>query len=299
MVHGPVYRRCGCRDQGSRAAGAEYHARFSGIRQNGGMGDAVLYDGWCGEPVAWARIGQPVIGHEWTERGQVSVTEWLTPTEAIRKYGPVTEVQVGRNGGFRSVTYGAKKFLSRCVDPRGTGVYDSSVVVVDDPARANYECPVCGAAPGEQCVSTGKKQPCATHGKRSQGRSRWQIEKAEEEARKAREEAEAAEQWQRDMATPPVIGAVLDIKRWTMPAAPPWDPWVTERAAVERTYANRTVQVMTEAGERETVARNEYTGDWLVLCGQPTSARLPCRNGRDCRTKHKTGLQLREDAPWI
>jgi hypothetical protein len=39
-------------------------------------------------------------------------------------------------------------------------------------------------------VNTGKKQPCATHGKRSLGRSRWQIEKAEEEAWKAREEAE-------------------------------------------------------------------------------------------------------------
>lgn len=74
---------------------------------------------------------------------------------------------------------------------------------------------------------------------------------------------------------------------------------MTVRAAVERTYANRTVQVKTEAGKPGIVARNEYTGDWLVICGQPTSARLPCRNGRDCRTKHKTGLQLREDAPWI
>jgi hypothetical protein len=30
-------------------------------------------------------------------------------------------------------------------------------------------------------------------------------------ARKAREEAEAAEQWQRDMATPPTLGVVLEV----------------------------------------------------------------------------------------
>lgn len=43
-----------------------------------------------------------------------------------------------------------------------------TVVVVHDPTRDNYECPVCQAAPGEQCVNK-KKQPCGTHNKRSQG----------------------------------------------------------------------------------------------------------------------------------
>lgn len=28
-----------------------------------------------------------------------------------RKYGPITDVVLGRNGGFKSVTYGDKKFV--------------------------------------------------------------------------------------------------------------------------------------------------------------------------------------------
>ena len=77
------------------------------------MSCAVLFDGWCGEAIAWARVGEPVIGYEWTERGQVALTERLTPAEAVRKYGSITEVVLGRNGGFESVTYGATKFISR------------------------------------------------------------------------------------------------------------------------------------------------------------------------------------------
>lgn len=176
------------------------------------MSGEVLYDGWCGEPIAWARVGEPVIGLEWTEHGRLAVTGWLSPAEAVRKYGPITEVVLGRNGGFKSVTYGGKKFVAKCVDPRGSGLYDDSVVVVDDPARAHYECPVCGVAPGEQCVNK-KKQPCGTHGKRSQGRSRWDIERAEAAAAKELEEVQAAEQWRRKMATPPAVGDVLEVER--------------------------------------------------------------------------------------
>ncbi len=120
---------------------------------------------------------------------------------------------LGRNGGFKSVTYGATKFISRFADPRDTGLYDDAVVVVDDPARENYECPDCGAAPGAQCVNK-KGQSCATHRKRSSGRSRWEIERTQEAERVAHEEARAAEQWKRDMATPPAVGANIEIKRW-------------------------------------------------------------------------------------
>jgi hypothetical protein len=266
------------------------------------MSGEVLFDGWCGEPIAWARVGEPVIGHEWTEHGQVAVTERLTPAEAVRRYGPIAEVVLGRNGGFESVTYDAKKFVSRFVDPRGTGLYDDSVVVVHDPAKENYECPVCGAAPGEQCLNK-KQQPCATHNKREQGRSRWEIEQAEAAARKAHEEAEAAEQWQRDMATPPATGAVLEIERWKLAQTAALDPWVPDvpgRVTVEHSYANRTVRATAENGEQVFLARNEYTGDWHVICGQPTSMRLPCRGGvgMQCRTQHKAGLHLREDKPW-
>lgn len=267
------------------------------------MSGAVLFDGWCGEPVAWARVGEPVIGHEWTEHGQVAVTERLTPAEAVRKYGPISELVLGRNGGFKSATYGASKFISRSVDPRGTGLYDDSVVVVDDPARENYECPVCGSAPGEQCMNK-QQQPCATHGKRRQGRARWEIEQAEAAARAARDEAEAAEQWKRDMAKPPAVGAVLEIKRWKLTQAPAMGGWVADgadRVIVDRTHENRTVTATAENGEQVFLARNEYTGDWHLICGQPTTMRLPCRGGVGlrCRTQHKAGLHVREDKPWI
>ena len=66
------------------------------------MSGEVLFDGWCGEPIAWARVGEPVIGHEWTEHGQVAVTERLTPAEAVRRYGPIAEVVLGRHGGFET-----------------------------------------------------------------------------------------------------------------------------------------------------------------------------------------------------
>ncbi|MDF3312916.1 hypothetical protein P3H15_49225 [Rhodococcus sp. T2V] len=114
------------------------------------MSDGVLYDNCPGEPIAWARVGEPVIGQEWTAHGHVAITGRLSPSEAVRKYGPVTEVVLGRGGGFKSVTYGATRFFSRFVDPRGTGLYDDAVVVVDDPARADYECPGRLRVPGLQ-----------------------------------------------------------------------------------------------------------------------------------------------------
>src|SRR6266542_5021010 len=251
------------------------------------MSGEVLFDGWCGEPIAWARVGEPVIGHEWTEHGQVAVTERLTPTEAVRKYGRITELVLGPRRGYESVTYGATKFVSSFVDPRGTGLYDDSVLVVQDPTRDNHECPVCGAVPGEQCVNT-KQQPCGTHNKRRQGRDRWDIEQADAAAQKAREEAEAAEQWQRDMATPPAIGAVLT------PVDHRWRPDFPERFTVEHTYANRTARATADSGEQVFLARNQYTGDWHVICGQPTSVRMPCRGGigSRCQIKHKAGLHL-------
>ncbi|NMM92386.1 hypothetical protein B2J88_50530 [Rhodococcus sp. SRB_17] len=94
------------------------------------MSGGVLYDSFCGEPIAWARVGEPVIGQEWTEHGRMAITERLSPADAVRKYGPVTEVVLGRNGGFKSVTYGATKFFSRFVDPQGTGLDDNAAVVV-------------------------------------------------------------------------------------------------------------------------------------------------------------------------
>lgn len=142
--------------------------------------------------------------------------------------------------------------------------------------------------------------PC-DHGKGSEGRSCWEIEWAQEADRIAREEA--AEQWKRDMATPPVVGAVIGIKRWKWAGAPAWEwvPDVPEHATVQRTYANHTVGCTAESGEHIFLARNEFTGDWHEICGQPTAMRLPCKSGGtgvQCRVRHKAGQHLRDDTPW-
>lgn len=258
--------------------------------------NAVLFDAWCGEPIAWARIGEPVIEHAWTEHGRQAVTEWLSAAEAIRRYGPISEVVLGRQGGFKSVTYGDKKFLSRCVDPRGTNLFDDSVVVIDDPVRDNHECPVCGAAPGHECVDT-KDQPHSSHAKRKHGRSRWEIEQATAAEPKRQEEALAAAEWDQKMATPPAIGATLEIENRKLNEAYQWVSADPDRYVVLHTYSNRVVQARAEGGERVFLTRNEVNGTWFRVCGEPTSVRLPCKNHR-CQSRHRAGLALREDQPW-
>jgi len=46
------------------------------------------------------------------------VTSELTPADAIRQYGEVTDLEIGPRKGFKSVTYGTTKFTSRELDPR-------------------------------------------------------------------------------------------------------------------------------------------------------------------------------------
>ena len=259
------------------------------------MSDAVLFDGWYGEPIAWARVGEPVIANEWTEHGQRAVTEWLTPAAAVRQYGPITEVVLGLNGGFQSVTYGDKKFVSRQVDPRGSGLYDDSVVKIDDPVRDDHECPVCGVAPGAPCIDD-KEQPRGSHRKRREGRSRWEIERAEATAAKLREESLAAEAWAQQMATAPALGDVVEIEKQKYENFN-WIPLDPDPCVVLRTYANRVVEARAEDDSCVFLARNEHSGRWFQVCGEPTSTRLPCRNYQ-CHTRHKEGLQLRNDQPW-
>ena len=43
------------------------------------------------------------------------VMRWLTRQEAIELYGPVTNEELGPRGGWRSVTFGEKKFVSKCL----------------------------------------------------------------------------------------------------------------------------------------------------------------------------------------
>jgi hypothetical protein len=98
-----------------------------------GCYDACFYDPICGEPVAW---GYPVLrqlGEELWAKAQTLgtlecdhdfdpkwflITRYLTPAEARKQYGEVTNVEVGPRGGFRTVTYGTKQFFTKRLDPR-------------------------------------------------------------------------------------------------------------------------------------------------------------------------------------
>lgn len=116
----------------------------------------VLYDGCCGEPVAWMRYGDPIIGYRAIPVGETGWdhTQWtrvLTSAEAIEQYGPVTELVVGISGGRRSVTYGTTKFTTNFADvyPADKDVHVEPIV--DDPVTQYVVCPRCGAAEGEHC----------------------------------------------------------------------------------------------------------------------------------------------------
>lgn len=91
----------------------------------------VIYDGWCGEPIAW---GFKIIRHLGEERFQnlwkygrlecvggsgqwVVVTKTLTREEAVKKYGEITNEEFGPRGGWKSVTFGDKKFISDILRP--------------------------------------------------------------------------------------------------------------------------------------------------------------------------------------
>ena len=95
---------------------------------------ACFFDSWCGEPVAWGHKVLDHLGEDlWSLAGTIGTLEcshgsyssnWylivkrLTSEEAVVKYGAVTNLELGPRGGFKSVTYGDKKFSSNCVDPR-------------------------------------------------------------------------------------------------------------------------------------------------------------------------------------
>jgi hypothetical protein len=84
-----------------------------------------LYDGSCGEVIAWGyefKVNTPsdefnrllVFG----EKACVYptwflITKKLTRKEAIQKYGDITDEQFGPRGGFRNTTYGNTKFLTK------------------------------------------------------------------------------------------------------------------------------------------------------------------------------------------
>jgi hypothetical protein len=90
----------------------------------------VLIDMDCGEPIAWGFKIHKYLGPERFESlrkfGHLQcivmgewalVTKWLTPDEARAKYGEVTRIETGPQGGFRSVTYGMRTFMNRRMRP--------------------------------------------------------------------------------------------------------------------------------------------------------------------------------------
>ncbi len=92
-----------------------------------------IYDPICAEIVGWGhRLIKWLIKEDFEHLRYSSsygtiycyggswylIIKWLTPQEAIEKYGKMTHLEIGPKGGFRSVTYGEKKFITREMDPR-------------------------------------------------------------------------------------------------------------------------------------------------------------------------------------
>ncbi len=90
----------------------------------------VLYDSFCGEPTAWGYkiltfLGEDRFGllYEYGEPRCASMGVWvlviktLTREEAIEKYGVITEEVFGPRGGWKSVRFGEKIFISPYLRP--------------------------------------------------------------------------------------------------------------------------------------------------------------------------------------
>ena len=98
-----------------------------------------ITDGYCGKTIGWGFALVCYLGEdrfnalgkfgslecvqgEHLESHWFLITDWLAPEEAVREYGPVSELILGPQKGFRSVTYGEKKFASKRLDPRNAGI---------------------------------------------------------------------------------------------------------------------------------------------------------------------------------
>lgn len=87
--------------------------------------EAVGYDSACGEPIAWGfYLRRRLSDAQWdalNEYGSLEcfgsswalVVKRLTHAEAIEKYGEVSACPTGPRGGWRSITYGTRQFLSK------------------------------------------------------------------------------------------------------------------------------------------------------------------------------------------
>lgn len=96
-----------------------------GYENDLGIYKACIFDSWCGEAVGW---GFKIINQLGDERFQALsafgelkccypnwylIVKKLTRKEAEIKYGKITNEEYGLRGGWRSVTFGEKKFDSQ------------------------------------------------------------------------------------------------------------------------------------------------------------------------------------------
>lgn len=117
----------------------------------------VLFDSWSGEPIAWQRIGDPILGEAWGRDGPIPYTRQLTPPEAVALYGDVTKLVVGVAGGFQMAVYGETSFTAGNLDPRKfPGLTVRAEIVENNPHLAK-RCTKCNAGPGEECLTSNKR----------------------------------------------------------------------------------------------------------------------------------------------
>lgn len=88
-----------------------------------------LYDGYCGEPIMWGFKILYHLGEEkFRELGKFGdlecsypnwflITKKLTREEAIKKYGTITDEEYGPRGGWKTSTFGEKRFCSQVLRP--------------------------------------------------------------------------------------------------------------------------------------------------------------------------------------
>jgi hypothetical protein len=91
----------------------------------------VIFDGYSGEAIGWGfRLTSHLGNDKFDLLRKFGCMECLYPTwylvtktlsreEAIIKYGEITAEEFGPRGGWKSVTFGNTKFISKYLKPTG------------------------------------------------------------------------------------------------------------------------------------------------------------------------------------
>ena len=96
-----------------------------GYENSLGLYGPQIFDSFCGEPIGWGfkileRLGDDKFNKlrtfgslECIYPSWFLITKHLTREDAIEKYGSITAEERGPRGGFRSDTYGTKRFANK------------------------------------------------------------------------------------------------------------------------------------------------------------------------------------------